>query len=174
MKKLLFILLFVPHFLFAQNYSGEVKVPGKNAVYLFGKAREWFAENHKSPDKTPFTEDVSNGKIKGSGQFSFMVYSNDIAMNVAAFYNLIITIRDNSYSYSFDNIMLERGRKFPLSTFKEGMTKEGTVEMFKTGGVKAPGKKMIETNMDYNTKVVNQCESEIERIASSIEDKMKS
>lgn len=174
MKKILFLLLMVPNFLFAQKYSGDVKVEGKKASYLFGKAKEWFAENHKSADNAPFIEDVSNNKIKGSGQFSFMIYANDVAVNMVTFYNLTVSVKDNAYSYSFDNIMLEHGRKFPLASFKEGMTKEGSTEMFKTGGVKVPSKKMIETNVNYSIKVVTQCEADLERIISSLEEKMKS
>lgn len=174
MKKLLFILLIIPNFLFAQKYSAEVPVEGRKASHLFGKAKEWFAENHKSSDNSPFIEDVLSGKIKGNGQFSFMIYANDVALNMVTFYNLVISVKDNSYSYTFDNIMLEHGRKFPFSSFKDRMTKEGSIEMFKAAGVKVPSKKMIETNVDYNTKVVNQCEADFERIISSLEEKMKS
>jgi hypothetical protein len=174
MKKILFILLMVPNFLFAQKYSGDVQVEGKKASYLYGKAREWFAENHKSVDNAPFVEDVSNGKIKGNGEFSFMIYTNDVAINMVTYFNLVVSVKDNNYSYAFDNIMLEHGKKFPLASFKEGMTKEGSTEMFKAGGVKVPSKKMIETNVDYSTKVVNQCDADLERIISSLEEKMKS
>ena len=174
MKHLIFLLLLFPVLLFGQSYSGEVKVPGKNAAYLFTKAKEWFKENHKSPDNSPFTEDAANGKIKGNGQFSFIVYSNDVALNMVTYYVLVVTVKDNLYSYAFDNIMVEHGRKFPLSMFKNGMTKEGSIELYKSGGMTSPGKKAIETNVDYSIKVFNQCQSDIEGVIARLEDTMKS
>jgi hypothetical protein len=174
MKHFLFLLLFLPFISFGQNYSGDVKVPGKNSAYLFSKAEEWLKENHKSTDNTPYKTDPSTGKLRGSGQFSYIVYSNNVTLKMVTYYNVVITIKDNLYNYSFDNIMIENGRKFPLTMFKTGTTKEGTIELYKNSGQPTPGKKAIETNIDYSTKVVNQVQENLEGVIASLEDKMKS
>jgi len=173
MKKLLLILLILPFSLYAQNYSGEVKVPGKDAALLFSKAQEWFSENHKSADNVPPVEDIPNRKIKGNGNFTFIIYTNELAVNIITSYAITVSVNNGLYNYAFENIMIEHGRKFPLSSYKNGMTREGTIEMFQMGGVKAPSKKMIESNMDYNTKVFEQFEANIDRVITSLEDKMK-
>ena len=173
MKKFFLILLILPLSLFAQSYSGEVKVPGKEAAVLFSKSQEWFSENHKTADNVPPVEDISNRKIKGNGKFMFIIYSNGLAINMITTYAVTVDVNDGLYSYAFENIMIEHGRKFPLSSFKNGMTREGTIEMFKMGGLNTPSKKMIETNMDYNTKVFEQFEANINRVITSLEDKMK-
>lgn len=173
MKKLLFLFLLMPACLLAQNYTAAVDVPGKDAATLYNKAKEWFAESFSTPGKEPLVEDKANGKLTGKENFTSLIYSNDVAVNLAASYTVKVSVKDGQYKYEFENIMVEHGRKYPLSTFKNGTTREGTIEMFKIAGMKSPSKKMIEANIDYNSKVVKQVDEEINRLIENLGEKMK-
>ncbi len=173
MKKLIFIFLFLPICLFAQSYSETVDMPGKDASALYNKALKWFKESFPDGDAESLKEDQANGILTGREKFAYLIYSNNVAVNMTATYILRISVKDGQYKYEFDNVMIEHGKKFPLSSFKNGMTREGTIEMYKASGMPAPSKKMIETNIEYSTKVVNQFETEINRIIESLKEKME-
>ncbi len=173
MVKLLFILLLLPIGLFAQSYTETVDVPSKDAASLYNTARKWFAENFNKSGNEPVKEERDNGILMGRGKYTYLVYSDNVAYNMTATYILRINVKDGQYKYEFDNVMVEHGRKFPLSSFKEGSTREGAIKMYKTSGMPVPSKRVIDQNIDYSTKVVNQLETEINRIAESLEEKMK-
>ena len=173
MRKLLFVLFLIPTCLFAQSYTEAVDVPGKNAATLYKSAKEWYAENINVKGDLPLTEDNAAGKMLGKGSATFLVYSNDVAVNMIMTYALKLNVKEGQYTYEFYNIMIEHGRKFPYATFKSGSTIEGTKELYKTSGMKSPTKKMLEANVEYNTKVLNQVDIELKRLIESLSDKMK-
>ncbi len=172
MNKLIFILLLLPAGLCAQSYSETVNVPGKDAASLYNKARQWFSEKMNNNDSETLKEDRVNGILTGKGKYDYMIYSNDVAMSMAATYLLRISVKEGQYKYEFDNVMIEHGRKYALSEFKNGMTREGTIKMYKISGLDTPSKKMIESNIDTSTKVVNQFEEEVNRITESLKETM--
>ena len=163
----------MPACLLAQSYAEAVDVPGKDAATLYNRAKEWFSEGFNAQADEPFIEDKAQGKLTGKGKFKFLIYSNDVAVNLNTTYTLKISVTDGQYKYEFENIMLEHGKKFPVSTFKQGSTREGTAEMYKMAGMKSPSKKMIEMNVNYNTRVIKQLEFELGRITESLSEKMK-
>jgi hypothetical protein len=173
MRKLLYILFLMPIGVFAQGYTASVDVPGKNSAALFSKAKEWFAESFKTPGVVPPSEDAGQGKLTGRENVTSIIFSDDVAVTIGTSFVLKIIVKDGQYKYDFDNIMIEHGPKFPLSTFKNGSTREGTIEMYKTAGMKSPSKKIIESNIDYSVKVVNKVEEEINRLIDSLAEKMK-
>lgn len=118
-------------------------------------------------------EDKVQGKLTGNENATFLIYSNDIAAKMNMTYALKVSVKDGQYKYEFDNIMVEHGKKYPLATFKNGSTVEGIKELFKTSGMKNISKKMIEVNVDYNTKVVNQVDMELKRLIDSLKEAMK-
>ena len=172
MRKLLFVLFLLPSGLYAQSYTESVNVPGKNAAALYAKAKEWFTETYNGKADLPPTEDKAAGKLSGKGSATFLVYSNDVAVNLILSYALRINVKDGQYKYEFDNIMVEHGRKFPLAIFKNGTTVEGTKELFQTSGSKAPSKKMIELNIDYNNRVITSVDNELKRLIDNLSEKM--
>jgi len=172
MRKLLFVLFLLPSCLCAQSYTESVNVPGKNAAALYSKAKEWFTETYTGKNDVPPVEDKAAGKLSGKGGAAFLVYSNDVAVNMILSYAIRINVKDGQYKYEFDNIMVEHGRKFPLAIFKNGTTVEGSKELFKTSGLKAPSKKMIDLNIDYNTRVFTSVDNELKRLIDSLSEKM--
>lgn len=173
MRKVLFVLFLMPSCLFAQNYTENVDVPGKNSATLYKMAKEWFTESFTAKDDLPPVEDNAHGKLSGKENSTFMVYSSDVAVNMSLSYNIKVTVKDGQYKYEIDNIMVGNGKKFPISTFREGSTREGTIQMFKTAGMKTPTKKMIESSIDYSVKVATQVDTELKRVIDSLSDKMK-
>ena len=172
MRKLLFILLVMPFGLFAQNYTASVEVTGKDAATLYNKAKEWFAESFTTPGVVPPTEEAAKGILTGRESVKSMIYSNDVALNITTSFIFKISVKEGQYKYDIDNIMVERGPKYPLSSFKSGMTREGTLEIYKAAGMKTPTKKTIETNVDYSVKIVNKVEGELNRLINSLAEKM--
>jgi hypothetical protein len=173
MKKLLFVLFLMPSCLFAQSYSETVEVQGENAATLYTKAKEWFVETFNGKGDQAPTEDKTNGKLTGRGSATSLIYTNDVAINMILTYALKVSVKDGQYKYEFENIMVEHGKKFPLTAFKSGTTVEGTKELFKISGMKSPSKKMIDQNIDYNTRVIKQVDIELNRIIDSLAEKMK-
>lgn len=173
MNKLFFILFLLPVGLFAQSNTETVDVPGKDAVTLYNTAKQWFAETFKTPGNEALKEEVDKGVLTGKEKYVYLIYSNNVAYNMIATYILRISVKDGQYKYEFDNVMIEHGRKFPLSSFKDGTTREGTIKMYKASGRLTPSKRVIEMNIDYSTKVVNNIEAEFKRITDSLEAKMK-
>jgi len=172
MRKLLFLLLLMPVSPFAQTYSATVDVPGKDAATLFGKAKEWFAESFNTPGVDPPTEDAAQGKLTGRESISSLIYSNEKAVRFNTFFLFKLSVKEGQYKYDIENIMVENGQKIALSTFKNGMTRQGTIDMYKAAGMKNPSNKFIETNIDYSVKVVNKVDAELNRLISSLADKM--
>jgi hypothetical protein len=172
MRKVFLILFLLPIGLFAQSYTETVDIPGKEASTLYNKAKKWFAESMNNSDNETLIEDQSKGILTGKEKFSYLIYSNDVVVNMIATYLLRVIIKDGLYKYEIDNVMIEHGKKFPLSAYKNGTTKEGTIETFKASGMTTPSKKMIETNVDFSTKVVNQFEEEIKRVTESLKESM--
>lgn len=173
MKNLIFVLLLMPTCLFAQNYSGTVDVKGKDAAMLYNSAKEWFAVTFNAKSDLPPVEDKVEGKLTGNENAAFLIYSNDIAAKMNMTYSLKVSVKDGQYKYEFDKIMVEHGKKYPLSTFKNGSTAEGIKELFKTSGMKNITKKMIEVNVDYNNKVISRVDTELNRLIDSLAETMK-
>jgi hypothetical protein len=67
MKKLLFLLFFIPFVSFAQQYSEVVEVSGKTSAQLYKAAREWFAVTFKSANDVLQMDDSAAGKLIGKG-----------------------------------------------------------------------------------------------------------
>jgi hypothetical protein len=172
MNKLFFILFLLPVGLFAQSYTETVDVPGKDAASLYKKAKEWFTESSNVTANEPLKEDVAKGILAGKEKLNYLIYSNNVAINVIANYVFRIIVKDGQFKYEVDNVMIEHGTKFPLAAFKNGLTREGTIEMYKAAGMKSPSKKMIESNIDYNTKVVTGFETELKRVTDSLKERM--
>jgi len=138
MRKLFIILFFMPFGLFAQSYVKTVDVPGKDAATLYNKAKEWFAESFTTPGSVPPTEDPAQLKLTGRESVTSMIYSNQVAVSFKTSFLLILSFKDGQYKYEFDNIMVDRGQRIALSTFKNGTTRQGTIEMYKAAGQKTP------------------------------------
>jgi hypothetical protein len=173
MRNLIFLLFLLPTCLFAQNYNGTVDVKGKDAATLYNSAKEWFAVTFNAKIDLPPVEDKDQGKLTGNENSTFLIYSNDIAAKMNMTYALKVNVKDGQYKYEFDNIMVEHGKKYPLATFKNGSTAEGIKELFKTSGMKNISKKMIEVNVDYNIKVINQVDMELNRLIDSLGETMR-
>jgi hypothetical protein len=172
MNKLFLILFLLPAGLFAQSYTETVDVPGKDAAALYKKAKEWFAQSPNTTVNEPLKEEEAKGILAGKEKLNYLIYSNNVAVNLIANYVLRIIVKDGQYKYEIDNVMIEHGNKFPLVAFKNGLTREGTIDMYKAAGMKSPSKKMIESNIDYNTKVVKGLETELNRVTESLKEGM--
>lgn len=172
MNKLILLLFLMPLGLFAQTYSASVDVPGKDAAALYIKAKEWFAESFNAPGVVPPTEDIVKGTLTGRESVASLIYSNDVAVNINISFIFKVSVKDGQYQYDIDNIMIERGKKFPLSAFKNGSTRQGTIDMYKAGGQKTPSNKTIEENIEYSVNIVNKVNSELNRLIDSLAEKM--
>jgi hypothetical protein len=172
MNKLIIILFLMPLSLFAQTYNASVDVPGKNAAALFSKAKEWYAESFTGPGVVPPTEDIAKGTLTGRESVASLIYSNSVAVNINISFIFNVSVKDGQYQYEIDNIMIERGKKFPLSAFKNGSTRQGTIDMYKAGGQKTPSNKTIEENIEYSVNIVNKVNSELNRLIDSLAEKM--
>ena len=172
MNKLFLLLFLMPFGLFAQSYTKTVDVPGKDAVMLYNKAKGWFAESFNTPGSVPPTEDAAQRKLTCRESVTSMIYWNEVAVSFKTSFLLILSFKDGQYKYEFDNIMVDRGQKIALSTFKNGTTREGTIEMYKAAGQKTPSNKTIESNIEYSVKIVNKVDAELNRLIDSLADKM--
>jgi len=162
----------MPLGLTAQTYNASVDVPGKNAASLYNKAKEWFAESFNTPGVDPPSEDIAKGILTGRESVTSLIYSNDVAVNINISFLFKVSVKDGQYQYEIDNIMIERGKKFPLSAFKNGSTRQGTIDMYKAGGQKTPSNKAIEENIEYSVNIVNKVNSELNRLIDSLAEKM--
>lgn len=172
MNKLFLILLFLPVGLVAQGYTKTVDTPGKYATALFSTAKQWYSENFKGPGIDPPKEDAAQSKLSGRGMVKSLIYSNAVAVNINISFLLTVTVKDGQYKYEFDNIMIEHGQRIALAQFKEGTSKEGTIEMYKSAGMKPPSNKTIEESIDYSKKVVDKADEELNRLIDSLAEKM--
>jgi hypothetical protein len=67
MKKLILLIIFLPLFSLAQEYSEIVEIPGKTAGQLYSIARVWFAKSFISADNALLMDDMISGKIIAKG-----------------------------------------------------------------------------------------------------------
>jgi len=114
MKKLIFVLLTLPLFLNAQEYSEIITVDGKTAQQLYTSAREWFAKTFVSANDVIQMEDPTSGKIIGKGS-SHISESYIAGKGVGSFfttidwypnYTLKIEVKDGRYKYELTDIKI--------------------------------------------------------------------
>lgn len=115
MKKILLLILLLPLFSFAQEYSEVVEVPGKTADKLYTIAREWFAETFNSANKVLQMDDSVAGKLigKGSTHVSQSYVSGGmikIPMTIDWYPNFTIkvSVKDGKYKCDITDITIKK------------------------------------------------------------------
>lgn len=179
MKKLLFIFAFFPLFVFSQDYSEVIKVPGKTSSQLYGSAREWFAESFKSANDVLQLEDQINGKLIGKGSTPISVkYKssfNTIPIILHATFTIKISVKDSVYKYEIGPIFIESGGAHSLNEYKNASIPENAQQiLIDQGGMKNPSDKLIKRTADFNAAIYESSNTEFIKTIESLKAKMKS
>lgn len=94
MKKLLFLLLFIPCVIYSQDLSKTIDVDGISKNELYGNALTYFAENFVSANHVIQMQDPTSGRVIGKGNFKTDGKRRDI--------KIIIDVKDNKYRYTIE------------------------------------------------------------------------
>lgn len=124
MKKLLFLLVLLPFFSVAQEYTEVVEIPGKTAGQLYSIAREWFAKSFISTDNTLLMDDRIAGKIiaKGSVHISESYGSAPVVVDWYPNFTIVVSLKDERYKNEISDVSI-------TTDVQEGST--GTTVPFK-------------------------------------------
>jgi len=114
MKKLFFLILFLPLFAFSQEYSEVVEVPGKNIDQLYATAREWFAETFNSANNVLQMDDPVAGKLIGKGSTHISesyiaggIVKVPITMDWYPNFTIKVSIKDGKYKCDITDITIK-------------------------------------------------------------------
>lgn len=179
MKKLLFIFAFFPLFVFSQDYSEVIKVPGKTAIQLYGSAREWFAESFKSANDVLQLEDQTNGKLIGKGSMPIIIKYNSMLVSVPiilhATFTIKVAVKDSVYKYEIGSIFIESGGPHSINDYKDASNLDNARQvLIKEGGMRNPSDKLVKKTADFNAAIYECSNLEFKKTIESLKTKMKS
>lgn len=196
MKKILCILLFLPLFLSAQDYSEIIEVPGKSTDQLYSSAREWFALNFKSATDVLKMDDPISGKLIGKCSSHITesyvmngLISVPITIDWYPLFTISIAIKNGKYKCDISEIVIKKqvqgsGFEPSESSFKEYLDqkdyfKNGSDPVWYANNVKGANnlsknmiKKGAQTFESYY-KLILKTEQKFTDLLASLQKKMK-
>lgn len=178
MKKLLLIFVLLPLFVFSQDYSEIVKVPGKSASQLYLSAREWFAESFKSANDVLQMDDKENGKLIGKGSMPVSVQYksafNTVPIILHATFTIKVSVKDSTYKYEIGPIFIDSGGVHSLKEYQDASNPDVARQLLiSQGRIKNPSDKMVKTTADFNADIYRACDAEFKKTIESLKSKMK-
>ena len=178
MKKLLFLMIFIPLASFSQKYSEVIDIPNKTANQLYSKANEWFALTFNSAKDVIQLQDPVEKKIIGKGvkQFSYSVGKYAVSMNMH--FTLMVQFKDGKYKYDIQSseINPEVGSEsYTYELYKQMSTKEGLTEYFKEKNIKPwmVGEKKFQENIEANKLAVAEIEKQLHQVTDDLTAALK-
>lgn len=176
MKKLLVILLFLPLFSLAQQYSEVIELPNKSAVQSYRSANEWFAVKFNSAKDVIQLNDSIQKKIIAKG---VQVVNHQIGKVVAelnVFFTLIVQFKDGKYKYdlTIDEIKTQGAQQFTYNELKEMATEEGLIAYNKRMGISwSMGNKMIGKVVESNKLIVTEIDQQLKGMINDLTAALK-
>lgn len=127
MIKLLYLLIFIPALVSAQQKEEVVNLSGKSAKELYTSAKEWFALSSNSGNVTIEVDDPEEQKIIGKGIKNIICTLQKAPTFIEVYYALLVQFKDGRYKYHLDvnAIKYEDGFEISYEDFKSLRTKEG-------------------------------------------------
>lgn len=177
MKKLFFLILFLPLFSFSQEYSEVVEIPDKTADQLYSKANEWFALTFKSANDVIQLKDPIERKIIGKGikRVDYSVGRWDTYYNAS--FTLFVQFKDGRYKYDIQTTELKTptGQTYSYDLLKQCTTVEGQTEYLKSIGASpwVIGKKQIQMSADGNVMAVAEIEKQLKAVIEDLTISLK-
>jgi hypothetical protein len=161
MKKIYFLLLFIPLFSISQEYSEIVQVEGKNADQLYSSAREWFALTFSSANDVLQMDDPVAGKLiaKGVKQVDYTGVELPTYMNM--FFTLMVEIKDGRYKQTITvtDIKDRAGTSYSNALLIALTSEEGVKMYYEKLGMtprmiqKVDIPKIVEANKKFNKEI---------------------
>jgi len=177
MKKLLFLILFLPLFSFAQEYSEVIEVPNKKSDQLYKKANEWVALTFKSANDVIQLNDPIEMKIIGKGIKKVHYLMNNYPAFYDVYFTLLIQFKDNRLKYNIQSTELKASGNvsYTYDKLKAVTTVEGQTEYIKSIGASpwVIGKKQIQKSVDGNILAVTEIEKELHAIINDLISTLK-
>jgi len=195
MKRLFIILLFLPVFSIAQEYTKIVEVPGKSVDKLYVTAREWFAMAFKSANNVLQMDDPVAGKLIGKGStlidetFTAGLAKIPYTIHFNVDFAVIVSLKESKYKCDIVDIFIAPSFSDGSSTVKKSYTELlSQKEYFKNGSDPdwlvehgSPTGQRIGRMLAKTTAEANKCylkffddfDSKINGIMNSLEVKMK-
>jgi len=174
MKKLLLILIMLPFFSLAQQYSEVIETPGKTSDQLYSSAREWFALTFKSAKDVIQLEDPAEKKIIGKG-FKVVNYNiKQYQVPLDMYFTLSVQFKDNRYKYDIETTELKTsgGESYTYDQLKYLTTVDGVTENLKSKGA-VPwviGKKQIQATADANKLAIEEVDKQLLAIIFDLDE----
>lgn len=166
------MLLLLPLFTFAQEYSDVIEVPGKTADQLYTGANEWFALTFKSANDVIQLNDPVERKIIGKGMKQANYYINKYPTYYDVYFTLLVQFKDNRFKYSIQSTELKAAGKtsYTYELLKSVTTVEGQTAYLKSIGA-VPwviGNKQIQAAADGNKSAVDEIEKQLHGIIDDL------
>jgi hypothetical protein len=172
MKKLIAVMLFLPLFSFAQQYSAVVDIPNKTAVQSYRTAKDWFAIVFNSANDVIQLDDPAEMKIIGKGVKQIVYPVKNVPAPLDVHFILIVQFKDGRYKYDLESskIVTLAGESLTYDSLKELTTDAGLTAYYKKKGVKSwmIGKNGFQENIESNKLAVAEVENQLHRIVDDL------
>jgi hypothetical protein len=99
MKKIIIVLLLLPLFSMAKEYTDVIQIEGKNADQLYKSAKKWLAVNFNSSKDVIQMDDASEKKIIGKGTFQVTEGKGLIQILNTVYLTFNLQFKDGRYKY---------------------------------------------------------------------------
>ncbi len=168
MKKIVYFLIFLPVFSFAQQRSEVVGLTGKSSGELYRSTKEYLVLNTKPGNLLIQIDNADEQKIISSGvkniTYSLQNYPTYIDVN----YAISLQFKDEKFEYSvyIKSIKYEDGFEISYEDFKSITTKEGWESYLKKTGLKPVFNKNVST--EGNRKVYDLLKTNIDGLISEL------
>lgn len=113
MKKLLFLLFFMPYFGFSQVYKTNViEVPETNKEILYDRAKVWVARIFRSANDVIQLDDKGNGRLIAKGNINYPAPAFVPGTNYDGRFDFMLTIevKDGKYKYTIEDVYHESSK----------------------------------------------------------------
>jgi hypothetical protein len=129
MKKVIIVLLFLPLFSIAKEYTDVIQIEGKNADQLYKSAKKWLAVNFNSSKDVIQMDDASEKKIIGKGTFQVTEGKGLIQILNTVYLTFNLQFKDGRYKYIIEPTeIVNQYLRTPYDEIIEKSTPEGLAE----------------------------------------------